>query len=101
MVDVHSATDRPIGLPTMRSLAKPKGAAHHAGHGSERSNRHAIRTRKPKSGYQPLVVTIGSADSIAAAMTEAAGMNGAAVRGPCPMRRPELSAARTIRAFPS
>ena len=62
------------GAPIMRSLARPSAAAHHAGHGSDRSRRQPISTRKPKSGYQPLVDTIGNAESNDAAITEAAGM---------------------------
>ena len=62
MVEVHKMTERPIGAPVMRSLAKPSGAAHQAGHGSDRNNRHAISARKPNSGYQPLVDTIGNAE---------------------------------------
>ena len=73
MIPDHNATDRPIGLPTIRSLAKPSGAAHHAGHASGRSSRHATSISKPQSGHQPADDMIGSSDTIDPAMTVAAG----------------------------
>ena len=69
-----------------RSLTRPSGAAHQAGHGSDRSSRQLTNTRKPKSGYQPLVETIGSADRNEAITTVVAGTNAANGRGPLPMR---------------
>ena len=53
-------TEKPIGVPVTQSLNRPKGAAHQAGKGSERSSRHAIRVMKPKLGYQPVWTMIGS-----------------------------------------
>ena len=69
----HMVTDSPIGLPTMRSLANPNGAAHHAGHASGRSSRHATSISKPQSGHHPEDDTIGSSATIDPAMTVAAG----------------------------
>src|ERR1044071_3154174 len=96
IVALHKAIEKPIGYPVNRSLTKPSAAAHHGGHGSDRSSRQLMNTRKPKSGYQPLVVTIGSAASKDARTTVAAGTNAAKGDGPLPMRRGGASAARTI-----
>ena len=46
-----------------RSLTRPSGAAHQAGHGSDRSKRQLISARNPKLGYQPLLDTIARAFS--------------------------------------
>src|SRR6476646_559732 len=97
IVALHKAIEKPIGYPVNRSLTRPSGAAHHAGHGSARSSRHAIRMRKPKSGYQPLVDTIGRAARSEPKTTDAAGRNIAKRAGPWLNRRDEDSAARAIR----
>jgi len=73
MVAAHKATEKPTGYPVNKSFTKPSGAAHQAGQGSARNSLQPISARKPKSGYQPLVDTIGSADSSDAPTTLAAG----------------------------
>ena len=70
----HRAIENPTGLPVNRSFISPKGAAHHAGHGSDRRSRQLRSAMNPKSGYQPLVEMIGSAESSDAATTVAAGI---------------------------
>src|SRR3954468_10237087 len=97
IVALHKAIEKPIGYPVNRSLTKPSGAAHQAGHGSERNSRQLMKTRNPKSGYQPLVDTIGSADSSDAATIVSPGTQVAKRAGPFPIRRGGgASAARTI-----
>ena len=96
IVALHKAIEKPIGYPVNRSLINPSGAAHQAGQGSDRSSRQPMKARKPKSGYQPLVETIGKALSRLAAMTVAVGTYAARREGPLPMRRGEASAARAI-----
>jgi len=74
IIAAQSVTESPIGLPTIRSLAKPKGAAHHAGHASARSNRQAISISRPQSGHQPVADTIGRSEIIDPITTVAAGI---------------------------
>src|SRR3954447_3623258 len=97
MVALHKAIEKPIGYPVNRSLTRPRGAAHQAGHGSARSKRQAISTTYPKSGYHPLVETIGNAARSDATTTEAAGSSTAKRGGAWLKPRADESAARAIR----
>src|SRR3954447_25268836 len=100
MVALHNATESPIGAPVNRSLTRPIGSVHQAGHGSARSSRQLIRIRKPKSGNHPLLDMIGRVQSRVATTTEAAGTAVANCTGPWPIFRLDASAARTIRGRP-
>src|SRR4029078_13478481 len=87
IVALHKAIEKPIGYPVNRSLMKPSAAAHHAGQGSDRSSRQLIKTRNPKSGYQPVVVTTGKAARSDARTTVTAGTKAAKRAGTLPIRR--------------
>src|SRR3982750_4830395 len=88
IVALHRAIEKPIGYPVNRSLTRPSGAAHQAGHGSARRSRQAISTRKAKAGYQPLDETMGKAERSDAAATNAAGNSIAKRAGPW-LKRPD------------
>src|SRR3954447_11753088 len=92
IVALHKAIEKPIGYPVNRSLMKPSGAAHQAGHGPDRRRRQLTNARKPKSGYRRLFEGSGTADGSDGATTVAPGMWAAKREGPLPMRRGEASA---------
>jgi hypothetical protein len=74
MIADHKEIDSPIGDPVMRSLAKPSGAAHHAGHASALSNLQASSIRRPTFGHQPVADTIGRSENSEPPTTDSAGI---------------------------
>ena len=97
---LHKATERPIGSPVNRSLTRPSGAAHQAGHGSARSKPPADQHEEAEIGIPAAGGNDRQRGSSEASDDGRGGHDSAQARGPWPILRLGASAARTIRARP-